>query len=76
MKNTSAKGIFTNKEEILSGDHNNSPLISFYYENYTCNIKLQVGAEALKKTIEATAELDSEGELLATVEYHQVCFDG
>jgi len=31
----------------------------------------QVGAEALKKTIEATAELDTEGELLATVEYHQ-----
>ena len=43
---------------------------------HTYNIKLQVGAEALKKTIEATAELDTEGELLATVEYHQVCFDG
>ena len=62
-------------EEILSGDHNSS-LISFYYENYTYNIKLQVGAEALKKTIKATAELGTEGELLATVEYHQVCFDG
>ena len=33
----------------------------------TCN----VGAEALKKTIKASRQLNTEGELLATVEYHQ-----
>jgi len=31
----------------------------------------QVGAEALKKTIAASKQLNTEGELLATVEYHQ-----
>ena len=34
---------------------------------------LQVGAEALRKTIAASKQLNTEGELLATVEYHQVC---
>ena len=34
---------------------------------------MQVGAEALKKTITASKQLSTEGELLATVEYHQVC---
>ena len=34
---------------------------------------MQVGAEALKKTIAASKQLNTEGELLATVDYHQVC---
>ena len=59
---------------LLSGSLFQSCEVSKSFGSRLNNGKtMQVGAEALKKTISASKQLNTEGELLATVDYHQVC---